>query len=72
MMPDVAMATASLGQLHLTNSGSGCISTSTRASIINNEVPESLQLDLGDGPSPHVVGTATSSITIRNIQLPPF
>ncbi|KAH8266987.1 hypothetical protein KR026_011888 [Drosophila bipectinata] len=68
VMPDVAMATASLGQLHLTNSGSGCISTSTRASIINNEVPESLQLDLGDGPSPHVVGTATSSVTIRNIQ----
>ncbi|KAH8314616.1 hypothetical protein KR074_010798 [Drosophila pseudoananassae] len=68
VMPDVAMATASLGQLHLTNNGSGCISTSTRASIINNEVPESLQLDLGDGPSPHVVGTATNSVTLRNIQ----
>uniref|UniRef100_A0A1I8MTT8 BTB domain-containing protein n=1 Tax=Musca domestica TaxID=7370 RepID=A0A1I8MTT8_MUSDO len=49
MMPDVAMATASLGQLHLANAGSSASST--------NDMPESLQLDLGDGSS-HMMGAA--------------
>lgn len=40
IMPDVAMATASLGHLQL------------------NEPPESLQLDLGDGSSHGIMGTA--------------
>lgn len=47
MMPDVAMATASLGQLHLANASSSASST--------NDMPESLQLDLGDGSS-HMLG----------------
>ncbi|KAI8116725.1 BTB/POZ domain-containing protein 7 [Lucilia cuprina] len=47
MMPDVAMATASLGQLHLANASSSASST--------NDMPESLQLDLGDGSS-HIMG----------------
>lgn len=49
MMPDVAMATASLGQLHLANASSSASST--------NDMPESLQLDLGDGSS-HMMGAA--------------
>lgn len=49
MMPDVAMATASLGQLHL-----------------SGEPPDSLQLDLGDGPS-HIMGAA-GAIGLRGIQ----
>ncbi|KAH8420214.1 hypothetical protein KR009_007314 [Drosophila setifemur] len=69
MMPDVAMATASLGQLHLTNSGAGCAANGGgRAIPSNNDMPESLQLDLGDGPSPHIVGSAASAMTLRNIQ----
>ncbi|XP_055914389.1 BTB/POZ domain-containing protein 7 [Eupeodes corollae] len=54
MMPDVAMATASLGQLHLAG-----------------EPPDSLQLDLGDGPS-HIMGAA-GPIGLRGLQhqLPP-
>lgn len=47
IMPDVAMATASLGQLQL------------------NDVPESLQLDLGDGPG-HLT-TGGTSADIRNM-----
>ncbi|KAH8273302.1 hypothetical protein KR018_008292 [Drosophila ironensis] len=73
MMPDVAMATASLGQLHLTNMGSGCSNNSgARALSGNNDMPESLQLDLGDGPNPHIVGPATSGMSLRNVppQLP--
>ncbi|XP_055381855.1 BTB/POZ domain-containing protein 7 [Condylostylus longicornis] len=54
MMPDVAMATASLGQLHLASSGT--------------EQQDSLHLDLGDGPS-HIMGSATAgSSTLRNLQ----
>lgn len=48
-MPDVAMATASLGQLQL------------------GDPPESLQLDLGDGPS-HMMGGA-SGIGVLGIQV---
>ncbi|XP_017082016.1 BTB/POZ domain-containing protein 7 [Drosophila eugracilis] len=69
MMPDVAMATASLGQLHLTNNGAGCASNiGGRAVSSNNDMSESLQLDLGDGPSPHIIGSAVGSMTLRNIQ----
>lgn len=50
MMPDVAMATASLGQLHL-----------------SGEPPDSLQLDLGDGPS-HIMGAA-GPIGLRGLQV---
>lgn len=49
IMPDVAMATASLGQLQL------------------GDPPESLQLDLGDGPS-HMMGGA-SGIGVLGIQV---
>lgn len=48
-MPDVAMATASLGQLQL------------------GDPPESLQLDLGDGPS-HMMSGA-SGIGVLGIQV---
>ncbi|KAH8354637.1 hypothetical protein KR084_000250 [Drosophila pseudotakahashii] len=69
MMPDVAMATASLGQLHLTNNGAGCAGNiGGRAVSSNNDMSESLQLDLGDGPSPHIIGSAVGSMTLRNIQ----
>ncbi|XP_037935800.1 BTB/POZ domain-containing protein 7-like [Teleopsis dalmanni] len=66
MMPDVAMATASLGQLHLANSANNGSS---------GDMPESLQLDLGDGPS-HIMGGgagAAGPISIRGLQhqLPP-
>ncbi|XP_033238062.1 BTB/POZ domain-containing protein 7 [Drosophila pseudoobscura] len=64
MMPDVAMATASLGQLHLSNSTGN---TSGRSVGSNNDMPESLQLDLGDGPSPRVVGNVPSALTLRSI-----
>lgn len=50
IMPDVAMATASLGQLQL------------------GDAPESLQLDLGDGPS-HSIGAAGGldlSLRVKN------
>lgn len=47
IMPDVAMATASLGQLQLGGGGNGG----------NIVPPESLQLDLGDGSS-HMMGAA--------------
>lgn len=46
MMPDVAMATASLGQLHLANNSNNSNS---------GDMHESLQLDLGDGSS-HIMG----------------
>jgi len=71
MMPDVAMATASLGQLHLTNNGAGCGpgNMGGRAVSSNNDMSESLQLDLGDGPSPHIIGSAVGSMTLRNIQV---
>ncbi|KXJ76383.1 hypothetical protein RP20_CCG009723 [Aedes albopictus] len=49
IMPDVAMATASMGQLQL---GSG-------------DMPESLHLDLGDGPS-HMIGAA-GSLGLHNL-----
>ncbi|EDW78291.1 uncharacterized protein Dwil_GK16251 [Drosophila willistoni] len=71
MMPDVAMATASLGQLHLTNSGpGGCTSNSNtnRGAVGNNDMPESLQLDLGDGPGPHIMGNAASAMALRSLQ----
>ncbi|XP_016996188.1 BTB/POZ domain-containing protein 7 [Drosophila takahashii] len=69
MMPDVAMATASLGQLHLTNNSAGCAANmGGRAVSSNNDMSESLQLDLGDGPSPHIIGSAVGSMTLRNIQ----
>ncbi|XP_017491500.1 PREDICTED: BTB/POZ domain-containing protein 7-like, partial [Rhagoletis zephyria] len=62
MMPDVAMATASLGQLHLannTNNGN------------NGDLHESLQLDLGDGPS-HIMGGgapgAAGPLGLRGLQ----
>ncbi|XP_036341288.1 uncharacterized protein LOC118750662 [Rhagoletis pomonella] len=64
MMPDVAMATASLGQLHLannTNNGN------------NGDLHESLQLDLGDGPS-HIMGGgapgAAGPLGLRGLQHP--
>lgn len=50
IMPDVAMATASLGQLQLA------------------DVPESLQLDLGDGPG-HLPGVSNGNVDIRNMQV---
>ncbi|KAM8718297.1 hypothetical protein ACLKA7_000998 [Drosophila subpalustris] len=69
MMPDVAMATASLGQLHLTTAGSGCVSNpSNRLIGSNSDMSESLQLDLGDGPSPHIISSAAGVITLRNLQ----
>lgn len=49
IMPDVAMATASMGQLQL---GGG-------------DMPESLHLDLGDGPS-HMIGAA-GSLGLHNL-----
>uniref|UniRef100_A0A182XWB6 BTB domain-containing protein n=1 Tax=Anopheles stephensi TaxID=30069 RepID=A0A182XWB6_ANOST len=52
VMPDVAMATASLGQLHL-GAGGGAASGSGAGN--GSDVPESLHLDLGDGPS-HMIG----------------
>ncbi|XP_055640886.1 BTB/POZ domain-containing protein 7 [Toxorhynchites rutilus septentrionalis] len=48
IMPDVAMATASLGQLQL------------------GDMPESLHLDLGDGPS-HMIGAA-AAMGLHNLQ----
>uniref|UniRef100_A0A8D8ANN2 BTB/POZ domain-containing protein 7 n=2 Tax=Culex pipiens TaxID=7175 RepID=A0A8D8ANN2_CULPI len=48
IMPDVAMATASLGTLQL------------------GEMPESLHLDLGDGPS-HMIGAA-AAMGLHNLQ----
>ncbi|KAH8238362.1 hypothetical protein KR032_005072 [Drosophila birchii] len=92
MMPDVAMATASLGQLHLTSGGGGGGGGNGgsggggngggngsgvrgnghghgRGAVgSSNDMPESLQLDLGDGPSPHIIGNAASAMTLRNIQ----
>lgn len=50
VMPDVAMATASLGQLQLA------------------DVPESLQLDLGDGPG-HLTGASNGNLDIRSVQV---
>lgn len=77
MMPDVAMATASLGQLHLGNvnnasgsGGSGSIGGNGNGS---NDMPESLQLDLGDGSShminAAVVASSSGPIGLRNIQV---
>lgn len=51
IMPDVAMATASMGQLQLGN----------------NDPPESLQLDLGDGSS-HMMGAA-AAVSVHSIQV---
>ncbi|KAH8394123.1 hypothetical protein KR215_010229 [Drosophila sulfurigaster] len=75
MMPDVAMATASLGQLHLSaggGSGSGCVSNHPNRLIgsSNSDMSESLQLDLGDGPSPHIINSAAAAgvISLRNLQ----
>uniref|UniRef100_A0A1A9Z0E9 BTB domain-containing protein n=1 Tax=Glossina pallidipes TaxID=7398 RepID=A0A1A9Z0E9_GLOPL len=68
MMPDVAMATASLGQLHLANA--------SNASGSNSDMTESLQLDLGDGSS-HMMGSGAGAtvgpIGLRGLQhqLPP-
>ncbi|XP_050084335.1 BTB/POZ domain-containing protein 7 [Anopheles aquasalis] len=64
VMPDVAMATASLGQLHLGggssagNAGNGDGGGGGRGGNSNPDVPESLHLDLGDGPS-HMIGAAS-------------
>ncbi|TDG38879.1 hypothetical protein AWZ03_014699 [Drosophila navojoa] len=67
MMPDVAMATASLGQLHL--STGGFVSNASNCPIeSNSDVSESLQLDLGDGPTPHVISNGTGLITLRDLQ----
>lgn len=63
MMPDVAMATASLGQLHLANAASNASSTNDLGGN-NVDMPESLQLDLGDGPS-HVIGAAGGPMGLR-------
>lgn len=49
IMPDVAMATSSLGQMQI------------------DEIPESLQLDLGDGPGHLPAGVA--GVDLRNIQV---
>lgn len=68
MMPDVAMATASLGQLHLNTGGAG--SLSSRA--LTTDMPESLQLDLGDGPTPHIISSAAGVINLRNLQVRTF
>lgn len=69
MMPDVAMATASLGQLHLNTGGSSCVrNPSNRLIGSNSDMSESLQLDLGDGPSPHIISSAAGVITLRNLQ----
>ncbi|BFG00057.1 BTB/POZ domain-containing protein 7 [Drosophila madeirensis] len=64
MMPDVAMATASLGQLNLSNSTGNA---SGRSVSSNSDMPESLQLDLGDGPSPRVIGNVPNALTLRSI-----
>lgn len=72
MMPDVAMATASLGQLHLNaggGGGGGTGSLSSRAISSNTDMPESLQLDLGDGPTPHIISSAAGVINLRNLQV---
>ncbi|XP_030378792.1 BTB/POZ domain-containing protein 7 [Scaptodrosophila lebanonensis] len=76
MMPDVAMATASLGQLHLApghgghggpgDGGGG--GNNVGADGSNGDMPESLQLDLGDGPSPHMMGAAPGAMTLRSLQ----
>ncbi|XP_030568470.1 BTB/POZ domain-containing protein 7 [Drosophila novamexicana] len=69
MMPDVAMATASLGQLQLGTEEAGCMSNiSSRPIESNRDMSESLQLDLGDGPTPHIISSAAGVITIRNLQ----
>ncbi|XP_053680256.1 BTB/POZ domain-containing protein 7 [Anopheles nili] len=63
VMPDVAMATASLGQLHL-GGGNGA---ATGGGVGNgSDVPESLHLDLGDGPS-HMIGAAAIGGLHHNI-----
>lgn len=69
MMPDVAMATASLGQLHLSTGGSSYLSSNvSNCPIVNSsDMSESLQLDLGDGPTPHII-SAAGVITLRNLQ----
>ncbi|XP_058119343.1 BTB/POZ domain-containing protein 7 [Anopheles ziemanni] len=62
VMPDVAMATASLGQLHLGGGGGGGGGGgNASAGNVGNgsDMPESLHLDLGDGPS-HMIGAAAA------------
>ncbi|XP_052901945.1 BTB/POZ domain-containing protein 7 [Anopheles moucheti] len=69
VMPDVAMATASLGQLHLGGGGatSGNGGGSGGSGVGNgSDVPESLHLDLGDGPS-HMIGGAAIGGLHHNI-----
>lgn len=68
MMPDVAMATASLGQLHLNAGGVGSLSSR----VLTTDMPESLQLDLGDGPTPHIISNGAGVINLRNLQVRTF
>ncbi|XP_017852992.1 BTB/POZ domain-containing protein 7 isoform X2 [Drosophila busckii] len=67
MMPDVAMATASLGQLHL-NAGVSSAASSNQPNGSNSDMSESLQLDLGDGPTPHIINNAPGIVSFRNLQ----
>ncbi|XP_039962442.1 BTB/POZ domain-containing protein 7 [Bactrocera tryoni] len=67
MMPDVAIATASLGQLHLANNSNNSNS---------GDMHESLQLDLGDGSSHIMGGGAPGAVVPMGLrgmqhQLPP-
>uniref|UniRef100_A0A182NG23 BTB domain-containing protein n=1 Tax=Anopheles dirus TaxID=7168 RepID=A0A182NG23_9DIPT len=71
VMPDVAMATASLGQLHLgggaAGGGGGGAGGGGGSGAGNvSDVPESLHLDLGDGPS-HMIGAAAIGGLHHNI-----
>uniref|UniRef100_A0A182RNC3 BTB domain-containing protein n=1 Tax=Anopheles funestus TaxID=62324 RepID=A0A182RNC3_ANOFN len=70
VMPDVAMATASLGQLHLGGGGGAASGNGGGGggggAGNGSDVPESLHLDLGDGPS-HMIGGAAVSGLHHNI-----
>lgn len=72
MMPDVAMATASLGQLHLASAADippGVLHGAHGGGV--SLADNSLQLDLGDGPS-HIMGAVGGPISLRGIQVSKF
>lgn len=67
MMPDVAMATASLGQLHLASAAD--IPPGVLHGVhVGQMADNSLQLDLGDGTS-HIMGAVGGPIGLRGIQV---
>lgn len=71
MMPDVAMsvATASMGQLHLASAADIPPGVLHGAHGVGVQMADnSLQLDLGDGPS-HIMGAVGGPIGLRGIQV---